>query len=437
MLLHSNASKATSGYLYERLEGTMKVKDETKTITFEKDRKRMSPTASGMLIGLIMAGGLCSSGVSARDQNEEATPMSVSAKPSTGAYYYPWYRSDRLFRKSSWKNLMRLHLKEPQKPMAGLYDSSDAEVIADHIEQSVRAGLDFWAVSWWGPGSKTDRVFKENILRHPDAAKLDYAVLYETTGRLGSFDHPDYSHWISDLEYLSKTYFEDPRYLKVKGRPVVFVYLSREYFRNKGGEALKQMREQFPEIYLVGDDVHFGANYLGKTAEAYHAEWAENFDAVTAYDVYGQSVGMLGGTQKAVDFLAHNYQQTKQTANSVGTAFIPAVAPGYNDTAVRDGHPGRARYFTDVEGSKEGDLFRAMIRRAALPNLDSTCGNLMMVTSFNEWYEDSQIEATSGTAAISTTDDSESGDYYTGGQRYVDYGYLYLDILKEETAGRN
>ena len=54
-----------------------------------------------------------------------------------------------------------------------------------------------------------------------------------------------------------------------------------------------------------------------------------------------------------------------------------------------------------------------------------------MVTSFNEWYEDSQIEATSGAAPPSDTDDSESGTHYTGGQRYVDYEYLYLDILRE------
>ena len=55
----------------------------------------------------------------------------------------------------------------------------------------------------------------------------------------------------------------------------------------------------------------------------------------------------------------------------------------------------------------------------------------VLVTSFNEWYEDTQIEATSGTVAPSHTDDSTSKTYYTGGQRYVDYEYLYLDILRE------
>jgi hypothetical protein len=80
-----------------------------------------------------------------------------------------------------------------------------------------------------------------------------------------------------------------------------------------------------------------------------------------------------------------------------------------------------------------------MIRRAGLPYLDERCGNIMMVTSFNEWFEDSQIEATSGKAKPSTRDNSKSGTYYTGGQTYNDYEYLYLDILSEETkkAGEN
>ena len=365
---------------------------------------------------------------------QEDVSLNVPSSPAVGAYYYPWYRKPGFFgfSKTKWERAMRLHLREPQEPMLGRYYSRDPRVIGEHIAQSVRGGIDFWAVSWWGPGAFADDTFREHILRHPDSDTLKYALLYESTGRFGRFSSPDYSHWISDLEYMKKHYFDDHRYLKVKGRPVLFVYLSREYFRERGHDALKEMREKFPEIYLVGDDVFYGVEHDGEAQEEYRAEWAGQFDAVTAYDVYGQSVGPFGGTQKAIDYIAGNYAATKKTANSVGTAFIPAIAPGYNDTAVRKGHPGRARYFTDKENSQEGDIFRAMIREVALPNIDPAAGGMIMVTSFNEWYEDSQIEATAGTQKPSTTDDSETGTYYTGGQRYVDYGYLYLDILKEE-----
>lgn len=357
----------------------------------------------------------------AAQQSDASDP---NGKPVVGVYYYPWFRAPSPGRSNQWRNVMRWRLTPPQQPKAGLYESSDPNVVAEHIAQSVRGGISFWAVSWWRPDDRLDRTLREVILNHPDAGKLKYAILYESTGRLGTFAQPDYSRWIDDLTYLQETYFDHPYYLHIDGKPAIFVYLTREYFRNKGDEALKEMRAKFPNLYFVGDDV-FGAGY--------RAEWAKNFDAVTAYDVYGQSVGPYGGTRAAVERLASHYATAKEAANSVGVAFMPTVAPGYNDTAVREGHPGRARYFTDVDDSQEGDIFRAMIEQAALPHLDLRCGRIMMVTSFNEWYEDTQIEATAGAQPPTATDDSETGAAYTGGQRYTDYGYLYLDILREMT----
>ncbi|MDI6448910.1 hypothetical protein [Anaerobaca lacustris] len=375
-------------------------------------------TAGWQVVVLAFAALVCAAPALANEAS------SVNAKPMVGVYYYPWYRAQGQRGASNWRQAMRQRLVPPQAPKLGRYDSSDPDVVGDHIAQSVRGGIAFWASSWWRPGDYTDTTLRDVILKHPDAGKLKYAILYESTGRLGTFARPDYSRWIDDLTYLQKTYFDHPHYLHIDGKPVIFVYLTREYFRNKGHEALREMREKFPNLYLVGDDV-FGAGY--------RAEWARNFDAVTAYDVYGQSVGPHGGTRAALGLLATNYAAAKAAANSVGVAFMPTIAPGYNDTAVRKGHPGRARYFSDVEDSKEGDIFRAMIADVGLPNLDPKCGRIMMVTSFNEWYEDTQIEATAGTQPVSSKDDSDSGTAFTGGQQYVDYGPLYLDILREAT----
>ena len=39
-----------------------------------------------------------------------------------------------------------------------------------------------------------------------------------------------------------------------------------------------------------------------------------------------------------------------------------------------------------------------MIKDIAMPLADPKAQNMIMVTSFNEWYEDTQIEPTSGKA---------------------------------------
>jgi hypothetical protein len=112
---------------------------------------------------------------------------------------------------------------------------------------------------------------------------------------------------------------------------------------------------------------------------------------------------------------------------------MPFSAPGFNDRGVREGHSGAPRYFEDNPQSVEGDLFRSMLRDVVVPKVDPLAEKILMVTSFNEWHEDTQIEPTTGTAGTTNVDDSATGDYYTEGDYYTDYGHLYLDILRQET----
>ncbi len=365
---------------------------------------------------------LCASTLHGQGVKADQQPGSLTI----GAYYYPWYGAAGAGETGWMSKAMRGRLQPQQLPKLGVYGSGDPKVIGAHIAQCVQAGIDFWAVSWWGPGRRDDRTFREQILNHADAAKLKYAVLYESTGRLGSMRRPDYANLLEDFTYLKEKYFDHPAYLKIDGKPVVFIYLARVYFRDRGLGPLAELRKKFPDLYLIGDDV-FG--------EHYHERHARLWNAITAYDVYGQSMKRDGATRKALEQLYANYANAKKLANGVGTAFIPGIAPGYNDRAVRKGHAGRARYFTDRAGSKEGDVFRAMIRDVAVPLADPKANRTVMVTSFNEWYEDTQIEATAGNAPTTSKDDSETGKFYTEGDRYVDYGSLYLDILREAKEG--
>ena len=344
---------------------------------------------------------------------------------SLGAYYYAWYDAPKNKHDIGWmKKALRGRLDPVQLPKLGVYDSRDPKVIKSHIEQSKHAGIDFWSVSWWGQ-NRQDETFKDHILKHPDAAKLKYAVLYESTGRLGSMRSPSYKNLVPDFDYFTEQYFNHPNYFKVDGKPVVFIYLTRVYFRrDEGKKALETLRLKHPNLYIVGDDV-FGPNYPASAA----SQW----NAITAYDVYGQSTKITGGTKAGIERLKNSYSKAKGKANKVGTGFVPAIAPGYNDRAVRKGNPGRSRYFDDVKESKEGDLFRSMIKDVAMPLADPKAKNMIMVTSFNEWYEDTQIEPTSGKAKLPVSkDDSRSGNFFTEDNLYHDYGSLYLDILRSE-----
>ena len=165
----------------------------------------------------------------------------------------------------------------------------------------------------------------------------------------------------------------------------------------------------------------------------YSSSYASKWDAVTAYDVYGQTLGSYGSTQAALDRLEVILDDAKRAANSVGVGLMPFSSPGFNDRGVRDGHSGAPRYFEDNPQSREGDLFRVMLRDVVVPKVDPLADKILMVTSFNEWHEDTQIEPTMGTAGTTRLDDSVTREYYTEGDYYTDYGHLYLEILHDET----
>jgi hypothetical protein len=355
--------------------------------------------------------------------------IAASARGATvGAYYYPWYGPGA--GGHHYNDVMRMHLApDAQPPALGAYNSRDPNVIATHIDQSHLGNISMWSMSWWGPNSWEDVTIRNYILPHPRAAELSYTIHYETSGRLGSSSAPNYDRFQSDMRYLGQNVFNDPHYMRVDGRPVVVLYLSRVYFRDQAGwDALASVRTMMQaefgyDPYIVGD------HFFGDLAPG-----AQYLDAVTAFDVYGQAFGGRPTDVTRLNRLEDVYDIVQTLADNAGADFIPGLSPGFNDTAVRDGHAPSPRYLIDAAygPSTQGSTMREMLDRVVLPHLDADVDNLIMVNSFNEWHEDTQIEPTIVSPATNT-DDTPTGHDFTASYYYEGYGNLYLDILREKT----
>jgi glycoprotein endo-alpha-1,2-mannosidase len=353
-----------------------------------------------------------------------------SARPAdvvVGAYYYPWYGS--FAGGHDLGQSVRGHLVPPQGPEIGPYSSRAAETIAAHIDQSHRGNIDFWAVSWWGPQSSDDVTFRESILKHPRRGELKYAVHYESTGRLGDPSNPSFNNLVPDFRHLAGHYFGDPNYLKLDGRPVVFLYVTRAYFnsqvaRDAVAELRAAMKAEFNlNPYLVGDDLFTGGVERNR---------ARLWDAITDFDVYGTVLQRKGSTAAALAELAKVYDDARAAIAPVRIAFIPTASPGFNDKGVRGGHPPAPRYLVDDAKPRAGDLFARMLREVVVPRVDPKADNILMINSFNEWHEDTQIEP-AASAARTSVDDSGK-DRFTAGYFYEGYGDKYLKILRAATT---
>ena len=111
-----------------------------------------------------------------------------------------------------------------------------------------------------------------------------------------------------------------------------------------------------------------------------------------------------------------------RTGNNSGVAFVPVVSPGYNDQGVRLAANRIPLSRRVSPKDREGSLLASQLVFAR-GLVDDVAERLLLVNSFNEWHEDTQVEPVN--LAPATTQPNQ----YTDGVAYVGYGELYLDII--------
>ena len=346
-----------------------------------------------------------------------------------GVYYYPWY-NDNIFHNGSYpigSNTHAGHLIPQITPQLGWYNQHNASVISQHYKWARYAGINFFITSYWGAGSDEDNTIRNYMFNNPDRGDIKLAVFFEPsiTPTLGN--QITAAQITNQTNYLCDNYFNQPGYFRIDNKPVVFVYITRAMTDPNLTMCISSIRTSardkgIGEVYIVGDEVWGAPDTSSRGIDR-----ISQMDAVTNYDVCGN----LGSARFVTDSILDNWQYQnalwKNFVNGLGKQFIPAVMPGFNDKSVREMHNPSSRKLNS-ESNEFGTFFSAMLDRAKL----AADMNMIMVTSWNEWHEDSQIEPT--ISAPATNNDDSGTQYYTQGLYYEGYGMRYLNILREKTT---
>ena len=405
---------------------------------------------SALLVGCVLVtSGLAVSAQAGADMGP------VPRHPLVGAYYYLWNPQNLS------SGTLRAHLVPPQAPSPGLVDSRNPHTAARDIATAHRAGIDFFAVDWWpyDPGysgrdyRQADATMR-NFLSAPDLGQMRFAMFYETWN-LG-FDPVREStpvtfqmelHFDADMAHFAQAYFRNPSYLRIDGRPVVFLYLTRTLTGDVAGMvrgARAVLRARGFDPYFIGDEVYWRVTpetlspagpVLTTTPQVSRIE---QFDAVTSYILYdgdrepafapvADSSGYPGTSKLAEDqrFLLTAYRNA--TAGRVPV--VPDVAPGFNDRGFRlpTNHPAQPRQW--LPGAGPASTLDHFFRCVAIPELDPALP-MVMLTSWDDWNEDTGLEPIGGTST--RTDDSLSGHAYTQGYVYGGEGPATMRTVRAD-----
>ena len=272
------------------------------------------------------------------------TPAEAQKSKMVLGFYYAWYDPTSFGPGIT-----------PFQPIHPYFSVSE-ETIRRQVKTAKAAGLDGFVQSWYGPNP--DQQTEPNLKKLLNIAQehgFKVAVHFEVMSPFfgGQQDR------IDALKVLIHSHAKHPAYLKLDGKPVIFFWANWALSLRDWRYIREQADPWNNSIWM---------------AEGGRMEYLEIFDGMHLYNVAwsaspgGVNVGIAEKTRAA----AETYGTYKYWAGTAMPGFDNSLVPGVEHTT-------RPR--------NNGRYLRDSFQGAASTNPD-----LLLVTSFNEWREGSQIE---------------------------------------------
>jgi glycoprotein endo-alpha-1,2-mannosidase len=294
--------------------------------------------------------------------------ISCEAAPSAIlAFYYGWWGNPAISQNwGHWENVEPAseHIGNTTDfPEYGAYDSHDPALIERQVVAARAAGITGFIASWWGRGSFEDKgiaLLLELAAKH----QLTVSAYYEKIE--GDDEASRTKSAIADLDYLLKQYGSSKAWLRADGKPVIFVYgralnaLPPSAWR----EVIAQVRRDNP-------------GGIALFCDSFKPAYVAQFDGASTYNITGQTQHKTPAEAAAWAHVTY----PEMVAGAQGKISTVTVIPGYDDSHVGRSEP---RPVTDRYG---GEMYRALWQEAISARPD-----WVLITSWNEWHEGSELE---------------------------------------------
>ena len=300
--------------------------------------------------------------------------LAVASQPAAGAmkvphevlaFYYTWYGAPNEHGQALHWNRVDASKHDisdsTHYPTLGAYNSRDAAVVDRQIDEAKAHGLTGFIATWWGQGTYEDKALPL-VLAEAEPRNFKVTAYWETAPGEGQ---AQIDQAANDLAYLVSHYGKSKAFLKVNGRPVIFVY----------GRVIGQVpAASWPAILKAA---HARAGDFLLIADGYTEGHAAYFDGVHEYNICGEVKGKSAEALRA--WAAGHYSSAVSLARKHNRISCVTVIPGYDDTKIRK--PGLKAERQD------GEVYRVLWQEAIQAKPD-----WVLITSWNEWHEGSEIE---------------------------------------------
>ena len=261
-------------------------------------------------------------------------------QPLVIASYYGWYgRPDGAAKKWLHWDMARPDHAIADTPVLGFYDSADRHVIAQQIAWAKEAALDAFAMSYWD--DDWHKLVLEAVASEADRAGFGLMMYMESAPTAKSLH--------DQLLWYQKFADKHPSIVRVDHKPALLVY--SRVVTQLGSVGLREGLLD-TRVFAVGDQMSAETLELMDGAHTYlSASWNERY------------------REQLLDM--------SRWARLYDKLLMATVNPGYDDTHVRTP--------SYVEYRQDGLMYATYWASTKL-------ADWVLVTSWNEWHEGSEIE---------------------------------------------
>jgi len=202
------------------------------------------------------------------------------------------------------------------------------------------------------------------------------------------------------MRQFADSLFTHQSYLKIGGRPVVILYLTRTL---EGGyaKAIEKCRAELKSrgwnVFLIADEIFWSVVPADKAPEdgALSTDEPQQarirlFDAITAYNLYDFSRTRHAGYGAQSDFIRDAAALFQRYRNAAGpnAALVPSVIPGYNDRGVRVRRDHYAIPRQWSSNAPDSSFLGEAIERLAIPFIEAlACGTGLILSDIPVYRE--------------------------------------------------
>lgn len=214
-------------------------------------------------------------------------PVQAQVPTNVGVYYFPGWRNDTPFAPSNrpWERIQRFKEREP---LLGWYDEGGDDVMRQHIDWMLGAGLKYVVFDWyWDVDNK---VYLDHALsayfRSPNHARLPFSIMWANHGKAPS----NRANWDRMVDFWVRFYAPRPEMLRVDGKPVIFIFLARDLdasarkFGSSAAELLAAAQAKARDAGLPG--LYFVAGATSEETAVIKDAAKTGYGAVTMYNLH-------------------------------------------------------------------------------------------------------------------------------------------------------